>query len=60
MIDQNFPIINFDINKSHFDNGVDHGKAFSAGIKELVEIRNLLFQRNPRVKNKLKELAENS
>jgi len=56
--DQNFPIINYDLNKSSYQNGVFHGEEYRQGIQELFKIRkNLLLNKNQKLRPYLKDLA---
>jgi len=54
----NFPLIEYDPNKSYRQWGQDHGESFRAGIKELVEIRReLMLKKNPALRDSLESLA---
>ena len=56
--DQEFPIINYDQRDTPRHSGQKHGETYKSGIRDLFEIRkNLLINKNPSIKNHLKELA---
>lgn len=58
MIDCGFPIIKYEVGKSYFEWGVAHGTQFKDAIVELASIRReLMLKRNPSLKAKLSELA---
>lgn len=56
--DQGFPLIKYE-GQSPLEWGRMHGESFRDGIKELAQIRQeLMLAKNPRLKSKLKELAD--
>ena len=58
MQDQNFPVIQIENPTDYLNNGRAHGELFREGIIELIDIRkSLMLNKNPNLKNSLKELA---
>ena len=58
-MDLGFPRIKYKKDLTHYEWGLNHGKTFKEGIKELAEIRkNLMLARNPALEKRLDELAD--
>lgn len=56
--DLGFPIIEYKLNQTPFERGVEHGKLFKDAITELAQIRkNLMLAKNPKLSNDITRLA---
>ena len=59
MTECHFPILKYDLSKSSFEQGREHGEKFSKAIAELAQIRKkLMLNKNPKLKNHLSKLAQ--